>query len=210
MIKINSKNNSLSHLTEDFDKTPLLAVGEIHGVKENAELYKTLIKLLDIDTVALEYPVSAQELLLIFLKTGEYPDHYAFKELADGRINTEMLVMLKELYDSGQIKDIICFDNEIDIKHWNERDKEYANVFLTAHEKLDNPRTIIIAGRMHVRPTPFSIETDNKMEQGELYSMVYHLRKVIGHFPIININYSNGAIIILELLRLRIMSSIKM
>jgi hypothetical protein len=178
--------NALGSLKKEIESTNLLAIGEVHGVKDNADFYYTMAKEFKFDVLALEYPTDLREPLEKFLNDGTFPNHYTLKELDDGRVSYEMLACLKILYDEKIIKSIICFDGQINMDHWNERDIDYANQFTEQYNP--NFRTLIIAGGYHVKTESFTAD----FEKGDLYGMAYHLKQKLEDFPVCNINYVGG------------------
>ena len=185
--KISLTNTDVvDELSSAIDSKKLLGIGEVHGVKDNVDLYFTVFEKFGFDCIALEYPVDCHSDLLSFLKTGELTDHWFFSEINDGRFNHEMLSMLKILHESGQLKKIICYDKRNNTTVWNERDKDYADAFLENYD--ENLKTLVTGGGHHLKTETFELP----QETGNLYPMGYHLKETLGDFPTAKIIYTSG------------------
>lgn len=184
-IKLLSKD-ALDQLRNDIEETKIFGIGEVHGVADNSDLYFSIFEEFNFECIALEYPVDCHTDLIKFLETGEYPTHWFFQEINDGRFSHEMLSMLKKLFESGKLKKVICFDKRKNTIIWNERDQDYADAFFDQYNK--NLKTLIVAGGYHIRTEPFELEG----EKGPVYPMCYHLKAKYGIFPTAKVIYTNG------------------
>lgn len=154
-------------IKSQLDVVPLLMVGEVHGVKNNIEFYTELIKLFDIDTLAIELPKN-------FLNTpnGKYP--------LDGRFSKE----ISELIGQTNLR-VIYFDTEDTVATWNQRDEQMAKNFLA--EFGPSHKTLLVAGNYHTKMTPIVNEKNET-----LYPMGFYLKQKLGNFPICTLRYLNG------------------
>ncbi len=78
----------------------MLLLGECHGVAENAAIIGALVARLEVDTLALEWPVELGAVVDRFLTHGELADHPLWW-LGDGRVTAEHLIALSALADGG-------------------------------------------------------------------------------------------------------------
>lgn len=184
-IKLN-RADIVEQLKVDIIKYNIFAIGEVHGVADNADLYLTIFNEFNFDCIALEYPVDCLDDLIKFLKIGEHPKHWFFQEINDGRFNYEMLSVLKVLFDNKKLKQIICYDKRKNTTIWNEREVDYAEAFIEQYKP--NLKTLIIGGGYHIRTEPF----ESEYEKGILYPMCYYLQKKYGIFPTSKITYASG------------------
>ena len=188
-VKIAGSDVVLKELSRDIDKTNLLMVGEVHGVRENACFYYTLFVEFGFEIMALEYPVSFKEELEKFLITGIFPSHYSIEHISDGRVNLEYLALLRNLRKDGLLKGLICFDSEVHTSVWNERDLSYSEQFLNNYDsKL---RTLVVAGNLHARKDVFTSALENGDQR--LWPMGYHVKNRLGDFPVCKVVYHGGS-----------------
>lgn len=157
-------------ICSQLNATPLMVVGEVHGVKNNIEFYTQLIKTFGFSTFAIELPKSFSGLLNTTVK---YPP--------DGRFSKEIIDFIKQ----SEVK-VIYFDNEVDkTTTWNKRDEDMAENFLAEFDQTQ--KTLLIAGNYHTQTKPI---INNKGET--LYPLGLHLRNKLGNFPVCTIRYLNG------------------
>ncbi len=179
-------SESLKLLSRDISDRKLFGIGEVHGVKDNVDLYFTVLQQFNFESIALEYPVDCILDLMNFIKNDVSPRHWFFQEINDGRFSYEMLSMLKLLYESGKLKKIICYDKRKDTIDWNSRDKDYADAFLENYDP--NFKMLITGGNYHVKSAPFK----SPNEKGTFYPMCWHLKEKLGNFPTAKIVYVSG------------------
>lgn len=180
------KPEQINSLKKEIGKTNLFGIGEVHGVANNAELYLKVFEELDLEAIALEYPVDCIDDLMKFVEIGEYPKHWFFQEINDGRFNYEMLSVLKKLFNKDKLQKIICYDKRKNTTSWNEREQDYANAFIEQYDP--SFKTLIIGGNYHLKTKPFKFDE----KEGSLYPMCYFLKEKYGAFPIAEIIYTNG------------------
>jgi hypothetical protein len=181
------KYKTNKQVEEILHNCSLLAVGEFHGVAQNAELYLRLFREFDFDVLALEYPQSLIPHLEAYLKgESDIIDHYSLHHPADGRVNFEYLSVIKALHDENLLKHIVYFDNEESFKDWNARDEMYAREFLKQYDP--GLKTLIVAGAYHTGLDKFFSEYEDET----LVPMCFHLREELGEFPTVKIVYHTG------------------
>lgn len=145
------------------DKTFIL-IGEIHGVKENLDVLKILIRAcLNINKlllIALEWPADLTNEVnsYLFGKTTLGWQKWDFIKYKDGRISKEHLDFLKWLKRANSQPSRIskigvqCFD--VTSKNWDARDREMSNILLRVGENKKR-KTLAIMGNLHARKTGF-------------------------------------------------------
>ncbi|MBI4993558.1 hypothetical protein HZC33_01180 [Candidatus Wolfebacteria bacterium] len=152
---------------ENSKQTKFILIGEIHGIKENIEILKSIIqsylksknnnKLI----LALEWPYQLTD------EINKYIDNnltqlkwqkWDFIKNNDGRISKEHILFLKwlkninrNLLKNKKIK-IQCFD--VIEKKWNKRDKKMANILLKL-KKRKNIQLVAIMGNFHASKMVF-------------------------------------------------------
>ncbi len=189
--QIQSNQKEFVELTQDILTSNLLVIGEIHGVKENAFLYYSLFKLFEFDTIVLGYPISLREPVRNFLTTGIFPIHSATENLSNGNVNKTYLLMLKQLYTEGLLKNVIFIEPDNDgFPHWNDKEKASFENFQSQYSREN--KTLVVLGDIHTETEPFAIETKQKFESGSLIPLALHLRQHLGDFPICKLFYHSG------------------
>lgn len=93
-----------------LQKSNLIVYGEIHGIKENADIVYSLVKKLDIQRLAIE----ASPTVLNFInsvKTSPYDFSLIDEDLFDSSIlSLEMIKTIAILLQQGQLKELVFID----------------------------------------------------------------------------------------------------
>lgn len=180
------KNFNLpTKLIEEFKRTGILAIGEIHGIKENYNFYNSLLNNLPFKpNLAIEM-TSIEKIEFEKYLSGEEVD--SSKLSSDGRLNVEYFAFLKNYIKENSNVKIIYFDikeeNLENLKNKQKtRDEIMANNLLN---ELEKP-VVIIAGNIHTEKKMFDTG-DNK-----IYPMGLFLKQKLGDFPVVQILYSFG------------------
>jgi hypothetical protein len=172
------------HLEESLRNTGLLILGEMHGVKENADVIYTLFKRFGFRQLALEWEPGLKVMAEEFLESGEI-DFNAIQDSPDGRITAGHFALLKKLKDEGMLERIICFDGGSGAQGWNARDAAMARNILAS---LSDVPTLVMAGNLHTKTEP--IVFDN--EPGEQHPMGEIVKKEIPGVASGRIEYLTG------------------
>lgn len=165
-----------------LDKTKLLLLGEIHGVKENVDIVYTLFKRFKFKRLALEWNEELKEQVEKFLETNEI-DFETIQNSPDGRITAGHFALFKKLKDEGLLDTLICFDKKSS-NGWNERDADMAKNVLT---NLSDDITLVVAGNLHTKVTHAT-----SGDEEENYSMGEHIKRQIPSVPSVEIKYLSG------------------
>lgn len=94
-----------SALLASLDKSKLLIMGEMHGVKENVDVIYTLFKKFGFRQLALEWESELKEIVEHYLETGEI-DFGAIQDSPDGRITAGHFALLKKLKMRTYLNDL--------------------------------------------------------------------------------------------------------
>jgi len=169
---------SVESLVSELGKTKLLLLGEIHGVKENADIIYTLFKKFGFKKLALEWNTELHAHIEKFLQTGEL-DFEAVQNETDGRITAGHFALLKKLKDEGLLEELVCFDE------WSsDRDASMAENILA---NVSSDKTLVVAGNLHTKFESI-VEIDGKTHR----SMGEHVKKQIPTVPSGEIQYLTG------------------
>lgn len=152
-------------LLEGLVRTNLFILGEMHGVKENADIIYTLFKRFGFRQLALEWEPGLREVAEKYLETGEL-DFDAIQDSSDGRVTAGHLALLKKLKDDGMLDRLVCFDGGATGPTWNDRDEAMTKNILAA---LSDVPTLAVAGNLHAKTDPirFDGEVDEQHPMGE-------------------------------------------
>ena len=174
-----------------LQKSNLIVYGEIHGIKENADIIYTLVRKLDIQQLAIE----ASPAVLNFInsvKTGSYDFSLIDEDLFDSNIlSLEMIKTIAILLQQNQLKALVFIDTFFDnldedaiiLPSPQEREEQLAKNILGIDDSLP---TLCIMGQWHTQP---KVVTDGGTRHE---SALYRLRKTKPNVPFIHNIYQQG------------------
>lgn len=107
-------DNASQELSDNIAQTRIFILGEMHGVKENADIIYTLFKKFGFRELALEWEPDLKQIALKYIETGELDfDAKNIKESPDGRITPGHFALLKKLKAEGLLTNLVCFDGAL-------------------------------------------------------------------------------------------------
>lgn len=171
------------NLAQNLSESKLFLLGEMHGVKENADVIYTLFKKFGFRQLALEWQSECRDAALTFADSGEL-DFNTVATSDDGRITAGHFALIKKLEDEGLLDDLICFDASN--RDWNVRDATMADNIL-AHV-ADDVYTLAVAGNLHTKTERMTFKGDTY----DYHPMGENVRKVIPNVPSGRIEYEEG------------------
>ncbi len=177
--------DGVNNLTKLIDETKLLILGEVHGVKENADIIYTLYKKFGFQNLALEWSESLQEFTDNYLRTNEI-DFDLIKDSPDGRITPGHFALLKQLKKEGILDSVLCID-QAKFSAVKDRDQKMAENVLT---NKNEGKTMVVVGNLHSLTENFEYESDG--EQKIMIPMAKLIKQVISNIPIVRIKYLKG------------------
>lgn len=181
----------LSLLQSALRKSSIIVYGEIHGIKENADIVYTLVRKLDIQQLAIE----ASPAVLNFInsvKTGSYDFSLIDEDLFDSSIlSLEVIKTIAILLQQNQLKELVFIDTFFDNLDEDaiippspqEREEQLAKNILGIDDSLP---TLCIMGQWHTQP---KVVTDGGTRHK---SALYRLREVKPNVPFIHNIYRQG------------------
>jgi hypothetical protein len=141
---------ALDAARRSLDESGLLLLGEVHGVRQNAQIARELMTALDITGLALEWPAGLASAIGGFFENGQVPDHPLLWG-GDGRITAGHFAMLWERFSAGRLLALTLFDGVNEVG-WSRREAAMAERILTAQGPA--ARTLVIAGSAHTALAP--------------------------------------------------------
>ena len=181
----------LNSLQSTLRKSNIIVYGEIHGIKENANIVYTLVKKLDIQRLAIEASPAASN-FINSVKTGSCDFSLVDEDLFDSSIlSLEMIKTIAIILQQNQLKELIFIDTFFDNLDENitvppspqKREKQLTENILSIDDSLS---TLCIMGQWHTQPNVIkNNETQHK-------SALYRLRKVKPNVPFIHNVYRQG------------------
>ncbi len=171
----------------------LLVYGEIHGIKENADIIYSLVHHLNIEQIAIENSPSIAK----FIATAS-KDIYDFSFIDANTFDTSILSLevaktIATLLREGRIKNVIYIDTYFDnldpskMDHPaspQEREQNLADNILA----IDRSKpTLCLLGQWHTQAQPVNIGDGNTHR-----SALYRLRKVLPNIPFVHNIYRGG------------------
>ena len=181
----------LNLLRPTLQKSNLIVYGEIHGIKENADIVYTLVKKLCIQKLAIE----ASPTVLNFInsvKINSYDFSLVDEDLFDLSIlSLEMIKTIAILLQQNRLKELIFIDTFFDNLDEDavippspqEREEQLAKNILGIDDSLP---TLCIMGQWHTQP---KVVTDGETRHE---SALYRLRKTKPNVPFIHNIYRQG------------------
>lgn len=171
-------------LADNLENNKLLILGEMHGVKENADVIYTLFKKFGFRQLALEWNPELKQMIEKFLESGEL-DFDAIQDSPDGRITAGHFALLKKLKSEGVLEGLVCFDGGASGEGWNARDAAMAQNILANLSELP---TLVVAGNLHTKIDAISFDD----EPGEQHPMGENIKKEIPDVASGRIEYLTG------------------
>ena len=172
-------------------KSNIIVYGEIHGIKENANVVYTLVKKLGVKRLAIEASPAVSN-FINSVKTGSYDFSLVDEDLFDlSVLSLEMIKTIAILPQQNQLKELVFIDTFFDNLDENavispspqKREEQLAKNILKIDDSL---LTLCIMGQWHTQPEVVKNgETQHK-------SALYRLRKVKPNVPFIHNVYRQG------------------
>ena len=174
-----------------LQKSNLIVYGEIHGIKENANVVYTLVKKLGVKRLAIEASPAVSN-FINSVKTGSCDFSLVDEDLFDlSVLSLEMIKTIAILLQQNQLKELVFIDTFFDNLDENitvppspqEREKQLAKNILGIDDSLP---TLCIMGQWHTQP---KVVTNGETRHE---SALYRLRKVKPNVPFIHNVYRQG------------------
>ncbi len=181
----------LDLLLPALQKSNLIVHGEIHGIKENADIIYTLVKKLGVKRLAIEASPAVSN-FINSVKTDSCDFSLVDEDLFDlSVLSLEMIKTIAILLQQNQLKELVFIDTFFDNLDENitvppspqEREEQLAKNILNVDNSLP---TLCIMGQWHAQP--------KVIKNGETRheSALYRLRKVKPNIPFIHNVYRQG------------------
>ena len=172
-------------------KSNIIVYGEIHGIKENADVIYTLVIKLGVKRLAIEANPAVSN-FINSVKTGSCDFSLVDEDLFDlSVLSLEMIKTIAILLQQNQLKELVFIDTFFDNLDENitvppspqEREKQLAKNILEIDDSL---LTLCIMGQWHTQPNVIkNNETQHK-------SALYRLRKIKPSVPFVHNVYRQG------------------
>lgn len=181
----------LNSLQSTLRKSNIIVYGEIHGIKENADVIYTLVIKLGVKRLAIEANPAVSN-FINSVKTGSCDFSLVDEDLFDlSVLSLEMIKTIAILLQQNQLKELVFIDTFFDNLDENitvppspqEREKQLAKNILEIDDSL---LTLCIMGQWHTQPNVIkNNETQHK-------SALYRLRKIKPSVPFVHNVYRQG------------------
>ena len=181
----------LDLLLPALQKSNLIVHGEIHGIKENANIIYTLVIKLGVKRLAIEASPAASN-FINSVKTGSCDFSLVDEDLFDlSVLSLEMIKTIAILLQQNQLKELVFIDTFFDNLDEDaiippspqEREEQLAKNILKIDDSL---LTLCIMGQWHTQP---KVVTDGGIRHE---SALYRLRKVKPNVQFIHNVYRQG------------------
>ena len=172
-------------------KSNIIIYGEIHSIKENADVIYTLVKKLGVKRLAIEASPAVSN-FINSVKTGSCDFSLVDEDLFDlSVLSLDMIKTIAILLQQNQLKELIFIDTFFDNLDEDSiisaspqaREEELAKNILKIDDSL---LTLCIMGQWHTQP--------EVVENGETQhkSALYRLRKIKPNVPFVHNVYRQG------------------
>ena len=181
----------LSSLQSTLRKSSIIVYGEIHGIKENADIIYTLVKKLGVKRLAIEASPAVSN-FINSVKTGSCDFSLVDEDLFDlSVLSLEMIKTIAILLQQNQLKELVFIDTFFDNldedaiipPNPQEREEQLAKNILGIDGSLP---TLCIMGQWHTQP---KVVTNGETRHE---SALYRLRKTKPNVPFIHNVYRQG------------------
>ena len=181
----------LNSLQSTLRKSNIIVYGEIHGIKENADVIYTLVKKLGVKRLAIEASPAVSN-FINSVKTSSCDFSLVDEDLFDlSVLSLEMIKTIAILLRQNQLKELIFIDTFFDnLDEYaaispspQEREKQLAKNILEIDGSLP---TLCIMGQWHTQP---EVVKNGKTRHE---SALYRLRKIKPNVPFIHNVYRQG------------------
>ena len=181
----------LSSLQSTLRKSKIIVHGEIHGIKENADVIYTLVKKLGVKRLAIEASPAVSN-FINSVKINSYDFSLVDEDLFDlSVLSLEMIKTIAILLQQNQLKELVFIDTFFDNLDEDaiisaspqEREEQLAKNILGIDGSLP---TLCIMGQWHTQP---KVVTDGETRHE---SALYRLRKTKPNVPFIHNVYRQG------------------
>lgn len=148
-----------------LDESGLLLLGEVHGVRENPLIVRSLLRELGLRSLALEWEEDLAGVVEPFLGGEPLADDPELMWFGDGRITAGHLAVLRELRVASPL-DLTLFNGTLNAEltpdgelvwDWSQHDREMADRVLAA--AVPGQRTLVVAGNAHTPTAPHDLGT---------------------------------------------------
>jgi len=174
-----------------LQKSNLIVYGEIHGIKENANIVYTLVKKTCIQRLAIEASPTVFD-FINSVKINSYDFSLVDEDLFDlSVLSLEMIKTIAILLQQNQLKELVFIDTFFDNLDEDaiippspqEREEQLAKNILGIDDSLP---TLCIMGQWHTQP---KVATDGGIRHE---SALYRLRKTKPNVPFVHNIYQQG------------------
>ncbi len=178
------EKGAVQELVKNMKNSKLFLLGEMHGVKENADIIYTLFKKFGFRQLALEWRPELKEVAEHYLETGKLNTE-TIEGGEYGHITAGHFALLKKLKSEGLLEKFICFDGIPSDGSFNERDKIMAKNILN---NISDDPTLVVSGNLHSKTESFVHDNDFN----EYHPMGKNIKKEIPRVPSGKIMYLQG------------------
>lgn len=124
-------------------------LSELHGVKQNSVAIQEYLDKYHIEDVFIEYfSMYEKEISDYVFKNLPLKSKGHIKYSEDGRLNTNLLLTLKDLAQKDKFKRVVLYATSgVETNSWNDREKGYIKNFKDNYRDVN---TLIIGGHAHL------------------------------------------------------------
>jgi hypothetical protein len=188
----------LNLLVSAIGRTNFLIYGEIHGIKENADIVYTLARNLGIKRIAIENDPSIKGFIDAAAR-GIFDFSLIDTDTFDTSIlSIEMAGAISYLLREGHVEEIVYIDTFFaDDSRWDaddpdspqKREQDLADNILALDASVP---TLCLLGQWHTQLQPVSLQDDNGNKRGVHLSALYRCRLIKPDLAFVHVLYGKG------------------
>lgn len=190
--------DDLNLLVSAISRTNFLIYGEIHGIKENADIVYTLARNLGVKRIAIENDPSTKDFIDTAVK-GVFDFSLIDTDTFDTSIlSIEMAGAISSLLREGYVEEIVYIDTFFneggkwdadDPDSPQKREQDLADNILALDASV---RTLCLMGQWHTQPQPASLRDSDGNKKGEHLSALYRCRLLKPDLAFVHTLYGQG------------------
>jgi hypothetical protein len=190
--------DNLNLLVSAINRTNFLIYGEIHGIKENADIIYTLARTLGMKRIAIENDPSVKRFIDTAAK-GNFDFSLIDTDTFDTSIlSIEMAGAISSLVREGHVEEIVYIDTYFtEGNKWDaddpdspqKREQDLADNILALDASVP---TLCLMGQWHTQPQPVPLQDNSGKAKGDHLSALYRCRLVKPDMAFVHTLYREG------------------
>lgn len=190
----------IERLVSVSNDTNFFVYGEVHGIRENADVVYSLATYLGIERIAVENDSSVRAFIDAACQ-GHYDFSLIDTDVFDSSIlSLEMAKAIVTLINEGKVKEVVYIDTYFDGDNQDEddgspqeREKKLADNILALNDSM---KTLCLMGQWHTQPKPVILPKELGYDKGaQHHSALYRVRNARPGVVFVHSVYRKGKLL---------------